>query len=87
MLYFVELAEALAIQNDLVAIGIKQADSNVFNDACVYEVLKDADIRRVGCFDLVVQGISTCSDPMSPVNTLVRLVTVPRSVAEERLLF
>ena len=27
------------------------------------------------------------SDPMSPVKILVRFVTVPRSVAEERLLF
>ena len=27
------------------------------------------------------------SDPMSPVKILVRFVTVPRSVADERLLF
>ena len=60
VVYFVELAEALVIQNYLVAIGIKQTDSNVFVGPCVYEVLEDTDIRWVGCFDLVEQGVSTC---------------------------
>ena len=59
-MYFVELAEALAIQNDLVAIGIKQADSNVFIGPAVDKVFEDTDIRWVGCFDLVEQGMSTC---------------------------
>ena len=59
-MYFVDLAKAIAIQNYLVAIDVKQADSDIFIGPCIDEVLENADIRRVGCLDLVVQGISTC---------------------------
>lgn len=60
VVYFVDLPEALAIENDLVSVQIEQADSNVFIGSAVDKVFEDTDIRWVGCFDLVEQGISTC---------------------------
>lgn len=49
---FVDLSEALAVQDYLVAIGVKQANSNVFVGPCIDEVFEDADIRWVGCLNL-----------------------------------
>ena len=59
VVYFVDLAKAIAVKNYLVPIGVKQANSNIFVGPCIDEVLKDADIRRVSRFDLEEQGIST----------------------------
>ncbi len=58
-MYFVDLAETFAVQDNLVAIAIEKANSDIFVGSAVDEVFKDADIRRVGCLDLEVQGVAT----------------------------
>ena len=59
VVYFVDLTEAFAVQDYLVAIGIEKANSDIFVSSAVDEVLEDADILRVGCLDLEVQGVAT----------------------------
>ena len=44
VVYFVDLPETLAVQDYLVAIGVKQANSNVFVGPCIDEVLENADV-------------------------------------------
>ncbi len=44
VVYFVDLPETLAVENYLVAIGVKQTNGDVFVGPCINEVFENADI-------------------------------------------